>query len=69
MEIQIQKYSHVAEQTKKIQTIIQVEIVVNESEFGDSRVMLAKRLTRTKSDVIKSPILPGTTSGGITKLT
>ena len=58
-----------AEQTKKIQTIIQVEIVVNESEFGDSRVMLAKRLTRTKSDVIKSPILPETMSGGITKLT
>ena len=58
-----------AEQTKKIQTIIQVEIVVNESEFGDSRVMLAKRLTRTKSDVIKSPILPGTMSGDITKLT
>ena len=58
-----------AEQTKKIQTIIQVEMVVNESAFGDSRVMLTKRLTRTKRDVIKSPILPGITSGGITKLT
>ena len=57
------------EQTKKIQKIIQVEIIVNESEFGDSLVMLTKRLTKTKSDVIKSPILPGTTSGGITKLT
>ena len=58
-----------AEQTKKIQTIIQVDMIVNESEFGESRVMLMKRLTRTKRDVIKSPILPGTTSGGITKLT
>ena len=58
-----------AKQIKKIQNTIHVETNVNESAFGDSRVQLTNRLIRTKTKVIKSPILPAMESDGTTKLT
>ena len=61
-------YSIKARDTKEIQAIIQLEMAVIESVFGDFDVMLMNKFTRTRINVINSPILPGTISGGITKL-
>ena len=36
--------------------------------LGDSDMQLIKRLIKTKTNEVKSPILPAMTSGGITKL-
>ena len=57
-----------ARQMNKIHETIHVDTNVNESAMGDSLVQLTKRLIRTKTKVIKSPILPATASGGTTKL-
>ena len=61
-------YSIKARDTKEIQAIIQLEMAVIESVLGDFDVMLMNKFTRTRIKVINSPILPGTISGGITKL-
>ena len=57
-----------ARQMRKIHENIHAETDVNESALGDSLVQLTKRLIRTKTKVIKSPILPAAASGGTTKL-
>ena len=51
-----------------MQAITQTEIHVKESVFGELAVMLINKFTKTKSKVMSKPILPGTTSWGITKL-
>ena len=62
-------YSRSARKTKNIQAIIQDEIAVIPSTFGETFVIVLKMLVRTRKSVTSSAILPGTTSGGITKLT
>ena len=49
-----------------MQAITQTEIHVKESVFGELAVMLMNKFTKTKSKVMSKPILPGTTSWGIT---
>ena len=68
MNKRINAYSIRARDTKDIQAIIQLEMAVIESVLGDFDVMLMNKFTRTSISVINSPILPGTISGGITKL-
>ena len=61
-------YSNTAPCTKMIQAKTQVDIDVKDFVLGVLVVMLMNKFTRTKNKVISSPILPGTTSGGMTKL-
>ena len=64
----IHPYSITATSTKMMQAKTQVEIYVNDFVIGELVVMLINKFTRTKNNVISKPILPGTTSGGMTKL-
>ena len=64
----IHPYSITATSTKMIQAKTQVEIDVKDFVLGELVVMLMNKFTRTKNKVISKPILPGTTSCGITKL-
>ena len=64
----MQPYSNTAPCTKIIQTKTHVDIDVRDFVFGELVVILMNKLTRTKNNVISKPILPGTTSGGMTKL-
>ena len=62
-------YSRSARKTKNMQAIIQDDIAVIPSTFGDTFVIVLKIFVRTRKRVTSKAILPGTTSGGITKLT
>ena len=62
-------YSRSARKTKNIQAIIQDDIAVIPSTFGETFVIVLKMLVSTRKSVTSKAILPGTTSGGITKLT
>ena len=64
----IKPYSKTAPCTKVMQAKTQVEIDVKDFVLGVLVVILMNRFTRTKNKVISKPILPGTTSGGMTKL-
>ena len=64
----IKPYSNTAPCTKMIQAKTQVDIDVKDFVLGVLVVMLMNKFTRTKNKVISKPILPGTTSGGMTKL-
>ena len=55
-------YCSRAPMTNRMQEIIQVEIAVRESVFGDFDVMLRKILIRHKSNVMSKAIRPGITS-------
>ena len=57
-----------APMTNRMREIIQVDIEVRESVFGDFEVMLRKILIRHKSNVMSKAIRPGITSWGIQKL-
>ena len=61
-------YPRRAPNTNNMQTIVQAEIAVNPSTFGDARVMLLKILIKTRKRVTSKVILAGITSGGIMKL-
>ena len=62
-------YSRSARKTKNMQAIIQEEMAVIPSTFGETFVIVLKMLVRTRKSVTSKAILPGTTSGGMTKLT
>ena len=62
-------YSRSARKTKNIQAIIQDDMAVIPSTLGDTFVIVLKMLVSTRKRVTSKAILPGTTSGGITKLT
>ena len=62
-------YSRSARNTKSMQAIIHDEIAVIPSTFGETFVIVLKILLSTRKSVTSKAILPGTTSGGITKLT
>ena len=62
-------YSSSARKTKNIQAIIQDDMAVIPSTLGDTFVIVLKMLVSTKKRVTSKAILPGTTSGGMTKLT
>lgn len=55
--------------TKKMQAIIHMEMAVMPSTLGEMLVMVLKMLTSTRKSVTRSAMRPGTTSGGIKKLT
>ena len=61
-------YSIKAPYTKHMQVIIQVEIEVNDFEFGDFELTLMNRLIRHKNTTMSKAILPGIISWGIKKL-
>ena len=61
-------YSKSAKQTYKIQIMIQADMEVKDSVFGEVVVTLMKMLMRTKNKVTSRVIRPGMTSGGMTKL-
>ena len=62
-------YSRSARKTKNIQAIIQDDMAVIPSAFGETFVIVLKMLVSTRKRVTNKAILPGTTSGGMTKLT
>ena len=62
-------YSRSARKTKNLQAIIQDDMAVIPSTFGDTFVIVLKMLVSTRKRVTSNAILPGTTSGGMTKLT
>ena len=62
-------YSSSARKTKNIQAIIQDDMAVIPSTLGDTFVIVLKMLVSTRKRVTSKAILPGTTSGGMTKLT
>ena len=62
-------YSRRARKTKNMQAIIQEAMAVIPSTFGEMFVMVLKMLVSTRNRVTSSAIRPGTTSGGIRKLT
>ena len=62
-------YSKSAPKTNIIQEIIHAEIEVKDFVLGECEVTLMKMFIRTKNKVMSKVIRPGTTSGGITKLT
>ena len=62
-------YSSSARKTKNIQAIIQDDMAVIPSTFGDTFVIVLNILVSTRKRVTSKAILPGTTSGGMTKLT
>ena len=55
--------------TKNMQAIIQDVMAVMPSVFGEILVMELKMLVSTRKSVTRSAIRPGTTSGGMRKLT
>ena len=61
-------YSNTAPCTKIIQIKTHVDIDVRDFVLGELVVILMNKLTKTKNKVISKPILPGITSGGMTKL-
>ena len=61
-------YSNTAPCTKIIQTKTHVDIDVRDFVLGELVVILMNKFTKTKNKVISKPILPGITSGGMTKL-
>ena len=61
-------YSNTAPCTKIIHTKTHVDIDVRDLVLRVLVVILMNKLTKTKNKVIRKPILPGTTSGGMTKL-
>ena len=61
-------YSIKAKATNRIHPIIQQEMAVRESVFGDFEVMFRNKLTKTSMTVTSTPALPGTFSGGMMKL-
>ena len=61
-------YSIKAKATNRMHPIIQQEMAVSESVFGDLEVMFRNKLTKTSMTVTRTPALPGTISGGIMKL-
>ena len=62
-------YSRSARKTKNIQAIIQDDMAVIPSTFGETFVIVLKMFVSTRKRVTNKAILPGTTSGGMTKLT
>ena len=64
----IMAYSIKASATNKIHPIIQKEIAVSESVLGDLEVIFRNKFTKTSITVTRRPALPGTISGGMTKL-
>ena len=62
-------YSRSARKTKNIQAIIHDDIAVIPSTFGETFVIVLKIFVSTRKRVTSKAILPGTTSGGMTKLT
>ena len=62
-------YSKRARKTKNMQAIIHDDIAVMPSTFGDMFVIVLKMFVSTRKSVMRRAILPGTTSGGIRKLT
>ena len=65
----IHPYSSKEQHTKRIQVIIQADIEVSDSVFGDVVVTLIKILMRTKNKVISKVIRPGIRDGtGFQKL-
>ena len=59
-------YSNKAQNTKKIQVIIHIEIKVNNFVFGDIEVMLLKLFIKTRYNVMRKAIR--SKSRGVTKL-
>ena len=51
-----------------MQVINQIVIGFKESEGGEMEIAFMKMLIRHSNNVISNDILPGTASGGITKL-
>ena len=62
-------YSRRARKTKNMQAIIQEAMAVIPSTLGETLVMVLKMLVSTRKRVTKRAIRPGTTSGGMRKLT
>ena len=54
--------------TNEMQVINQIVIGFKESEGGEKEITFMKMLIRHSNNVISRDILPGTASGGITKL-
>jgi len=52
-----------------MQAIIHMEMAVIPSTLGEMLLMVLKMLTSTRKSVTRSAMRPGTTSGGIKKLT
>ena len=65
----IAAYSRRARNTKNMQAIIQDEIAVTPSTFGDIFVIALKVFVSTRKSVTSRQTLAGTISGGIKKLT
>ena len=59
-------YCNKAQNTKKIQVIIHIEIEVNDFVFGDIEVMLLKLFIKTRYNVMRKAIR--SKSRGVTKL-
>jgi len=57
-----------APNTNKMQVRTHAEIEVSPSTFGELLVILVKILIKTRNNVTKSVIRPGTISGGMRKL-
>ena len=62
-------YSRSARKTKNMQAIIQEAMAVIPSTLGETLVMVLKMLVSTRKRVTRRAIRPGTTSGGMRKLT
>ena len=62
-------YSRRARKTKNMQAIIQEAMAVIPSTLGETLVMVLKMLVSTRKRVTRRAIRPGTTSGGMRKLT
>lgn len=62
-------YAINAPKTKNIQPIIHDEIAVMPSTLGEMLVMVLKMLMSTRNSVTRRAMRPGTTSGGMRKLT
>ena len=65
----IPAYPRMAENTNRMQDIIQVDIAENPSTFGDIAITELNMFINTKKSVTSNDILPATISGSIRKLT
>ena len=62
-------YSNRDKKTKNMHAIIHDEMAVIPSTLGETLVMVLKMLVSTRNRVTRRAMRPGTTSGGIKKLT
>ena len=65
----IPAYPRMAEKTKEMHDIIQVDIAENPSTFGDMDITELNMLIKTKKRVTSNDILPATIWGSMRKLT